>query len=102
MRCRMERRQRRSFTDDYKRQAIILWLRMVVRSGRWPKNAGCAILVSPLGGTPFRADRRLFDRRDGLFRIRHAKLAGDAEPVARDTGAAVDLHHAIPAGLLAR
>jgi len=46
----------------------------------------------------FRADRRLFDRRDGLFRMRHAKLAGDAEPVARDTGVAVDLLHAIPPG----
>jgi len=39
----MEERQRRSFSDDYKRQAVDLVASSAARSGRWAKELGLAI-----------------------------------------------------------
>jgi transposase len=40
----MEGRQRRSFMDDDKRQAVDLVASVAVRSARWPRNLACAML----------------------------------------------------------
>jgi len=51
----MEGRPRRSFTDDYKGQRSIWWLRAVARSDRWPRNWACAIrscFVGEANGCP--------------------------------------------------
>ena len=39
----MEGRQRRSFTDDYKRQAVDLVASSGRSIGSWPRNLACAI-----------------------------------------------------------
>ena len=42
----MEGRQRRSFTDDYKRQAVdLVASSRPLRSDRWPRSLACAIPV---------------------------------------------------------
>ena len=47
----MEGRQRRSFTDDYKRQAVDLVASSGRSIGSVAKELGCAIRVAALGGT---------------------------------------------------
>jgi len=59
---RMETRQRRSFTDDYKRKRSIWWLRVAARSDRWPRTWPARFRVrrwwSYAGREPTAASRR--------------------------------------------